>query len=135
MSVRNARLTSGLRLLQGAIFVVIGVNGFHPYLPQPNSVPPAALAFAGAMAQTGYFLQLLFGVQVAAGILLLADRWVPLALTLLAPVIVNIILFHSFLWRGGTLAAGILVLALEIYLAWAYWESFRPLLAQRARPR
>jgi hypothetical protein len=85
------------------------------------------------MAKTGYMLPLISGTQVIVGALLLANRFVPLALALIAPVIVNIILFHLFLAPSGFVMAGI-VLVLEAYLAWAYRKAFAPMLAARVQP-
>jgi hypothetical protein len=65
--------------------------------------------------------------------LLLANRFVPLALALLAPVLVNIVLFHGFLAPSGS-GPGLVLLALELYLAWSYRAAFRPMLAARAAP-
>jgi hypothetical protein len=69
---------------------------------------------------------------VTAGVLLLANRCVPLALTLLAPIIVNISAFHIFL-RPSPIRVGFLLVT-EIYLAWSYRDAFRGVLAARARP-
>ena len=115
------------RLLLGLLFTVTGLNGFLDFLPRPTApMPEGAAAFAGAMMKTGYLLQLVAGTQVAAGVLLLLGRFVPLALTLLAPVIVNIICFHVFLVPSG-IEAGLVALALELYLAWTRRAAFRPL--------
>jgi hypothetical protein len=65
-------------------------------------------------------------VQLVAGLLLLVGRFVPLALTLLAPVIVNILLYHALLWPHGY-ALAILALVLELFLLAVYWRSFAPL--------
>jgi hypothetical protein len=114
------------RILLGLTFLVFGLNGFLHFLPQP--VPPEpALAFFGALAATGYMIPLLFTTQVAGGALILAGM-VPLGLVLLAPVIVNILLFHVFLAPSG-LPLAVIVAALECFLAWAHGEVFRPLLA------
>ena len=83
--------------------------------------------------KTDYMHALIFGTQVTAGALLLLNRFVPLALALIAPVVVNIVAFHLFLAPSGIPMAAV-VLALEAYLAWSYRESFRPMLAWRARP-
>lgn len=64
----------------------MGRNGFMNFLPS-SPVPDAATAFFGALFQTGYMIQLIMGTQVIAGILLLANRFVPLALAVLAPII------------------------------------------------
>src|SRR4029077_3163548 len=108
-------------------------NKFFHFLPQPPiSGPPAE--FFGALFATGYMLPLIATTEVVAGVMLLSGRFVPLALALLAPVIVNIVAFHGFLAPGG-LAVPLLVLAAEVYLAWAYRDSFAPMLRARAVPR
>jgi hypothetical protein len=122
------------RVLLGLVFLVFGLNGFLQFLPQPSAPPPAgALAFAGAMASTGYLFQLLKATEVTVGVLLLANRFVPLALALIAPVVVNIVAFHLFLAPSG-IPLAVVVLALELYLAWTYRASFRPMLAARVAP-
>jgi uncharacterized membrane protein YphA (DoxX/SURF4 family) len=112
------------RVLLGLVFFVFGLNGFLHFLPQPPPPPPAA-AFFGALAATGYMIPLLFTTQVAGGALLLLGA-VPLGLVLLAPVIVNIVLFHVFLAPDG-LPIACVVAALELFLAWAYRDAYRPL--------
>jgi hypothetical protein len=95
------------------------------------SGPPAD--FLGAMVATGYLLALVKGTEVVAGILLLTGRYVPLALALLAPVVVNIVAFHAFLAPAG-LPLPIIVLALEVFLAWSYRAVYRPMLKARVAP-
>ena len=68
------------------------------------------------------------------GALLLSNRFVPLALALIAPVVVNIALVHAFLAPAG-IGTGVVVLALEVYLAWSYRKAYRPMLAMRATQR
>lgn len=122
------------RVLLGLIFFVFGLNGFFQFIPQPKEPPPpAALAFAGALMGTGYMFPLLKGVEVVSGALLLANRFVPLALTLLASIVVNIVAFHAVLAPSG-IAIALVVLVLEVYLAWAYRASFRGLFVARAKP-
>ena len=122
------------RILLGAVFFVFGVNGFLNFIPQPTTpLPAGATAFLGALINTGYMLPLISVTQLAVGALLLANRVVPLALTLLAPFIVNSILFHIFLEPSGRPLA-LVVLGAELYLAWSYREAFRPLLTPRAAP-
>jgi uncharacterized membrane protein YphA (DoxX/SURF4 family) len=120
------------RVLLGLSFFVFGLNGFLHFIPQPPmSGPPGE--FIGAMIATGYLFPLLKGTEVVSGALLLSGRFVPLALTLLAPVLVNIIFFHAFL-EPGMIGLPLVLLALEIFLAWSYRAVFRPMLAARAAP-
>jgi uncharacterized membrane protein YphA (DoxX/SURF4 family) len=114
------------RLLFGLMLVVFGLNGFLRFLPQPPMAPQAG-AFAGALFQTGYMFPLIKGVEVLVGVLLLTNRLVPLALALIAPNVVNIVLFHTFLDPHG-IAPALLILAFELYLAWAYRASYRSML-------
>jgi hypothetical protein len=118
----------------GLMFVVFGLNGFLNFIPQPKEpMPEKAMEFAEALMKTGYMMRLVMGTQLLVGILLLRNRFVPLALALIAPIIVGIISFHLFL-APATIAPGIFVLLLELYLAWAYRDAFRPMLAARATP-
>jgi putative oxidoreductase len=87
------------RILLGLLFLVFGLNGFLHFIPMP---PPTGLAaqYMGAL-YVSHYLVFIFLVQVVGGALLLANRFVPLALILLGPVLVNILLFHSFMAPAG----------------------------------
>ena len=117
------------RLVLGSIFFVFGLNGFLRFMPMPP-MPDAAEGFLVALATTGYMFPLIKGVEVIGGLLLLTNRFVPLALALLAPGIVNIALFHAFLDPGGLVIAAVL-LVLSVYLAWSYRDLYRPMLSDR----
>jgi uncharacterized membrane protein YphA (DoxX/SURF4 family) len=121
------------RVLLGLIFFVFGLNGFLNFLPQPSNEPEGALAFAGALFKTGYMFPLLKGTEVIVGALLLSNRFVPLALTVVAPIIVNIFAFHAFLAPAG-LGLAVVIVGLEVSLAWTYREAFRPMLTSRVAP-
>jgi len=106
------RTASGIaRYLAGAIFLVFGLNGFLHFIPLP---PPDGVAgqFMGALF-VSHYLTLVFGLQVIAAALLLVNRFVPLALAILAPVIVNILAFHALMAPSG------LPLALFVTALWA----------------
>jgi uncharacterized membrane protein YphA (DoxX/SURF4 family) len=118
------------RVLMGLIFCVTGLNGFLNFLPQ-MAMPEPAINFFGAMVKTGYLIQLIMGTQLLVGLLLVTNRFVPLALALIAPIVVNIVAFHIFLAPSG-LPLALVVLVLEVYLAWAYRNTYRPMLAMRA---
>ena len=98
------------RILLGLIFLTFGLNGFLHFIPMP---PPSGLAaqFAGALFVSQYMVPV-FLLQITGGVLLLANRFVPLALTLLGPVLVNILLFHLLLEPSG------LPLALLVTVLW-----------------
>lgn len=116
------------RVLLGLIFTVFGLNGFLHFIPAP---PPPGLAgqFFGAL-YLSHYLGAIFAFQLAGGVLLLANRFVPLALALLAPVLVNIVLFHVCLSPhayGPAVAAA----ALWIVLFIREREAFAPLFVAR----
>jgi putative oxidoreductase len=97
--------------LAGVIFLVFGLNGFLHFIPFP---PPSGVAgqFMGALF-VSHYLVVIFALQVIAGVLLLVNRYVPLAVAILAPVIVNILCFHALMAPSG------LPLALFVALLWA----------------
>jgi uncharacterized membrane protein YphA (DoxX/SURF4 family) len=132
MNPMKTKVTLAARILLGLIFLVFGANGFFHFIPQPPmSGPPAE--FAGALMATGYMFPLIKGTEVVAGLLLLSGRLVPLALTLLAPVVVNIVAFHLFLAPAG-LALPIVIVVLGVFLAWSYRSAFAGVLNVRAVP-
>ncbi len=98
------------RYLAGVIFLVMGLNGFLNFIPLP---PPGGIAgqFMGAL-YVSHYLWVIFAFQVIAGVLLLVNRYVPLAVAILAPVLVNIITFHVLMAPAG------LPLAVFVTLLW-----------------
>lgn len=99
------------RLLLGVIFLVFGLNGFLQFIHMP---PPTGVAaqFFGAIFASHYYI-VIFAVQVLGGLLLLVDRFVPLALVILGPVIVNIFFFHTLMAPAGV------PLAILVVILWA----------------
>jgi hypothetical protein len=123
---------TGARILLGLVFFVFGLDGFLHFMPVPSEVPSeGAMAIGIAFMKSGYLFQLIKGTEVVVGALLLANRFVALALVVIAPVIVNIFAFHAFLAPSGVAIAAALV-ALEIYLAWVHRAAYRGVLAARA---
>jgi len=122
------------RILLGLPLLVFGPNLFFHFIPQPKTaIPEGAMAFVGALMQSGYMMPLIGLTLLVTGVLLVSNRLVPLALALFAPFILNSIVFHVFLERSGLPMAGVF-LVLELYLAWAYRHAFRPMLAARVTP-
>jgi uncharacterized membrane protein YphA (DoxX/SURF4 family) len=122
----------GARLLIGLVFFMFGIDGFFHFTPfPPMSGPPAD--FAAAMIAAGYLFPFVHGTEVVAGALLLSGRFVPLALTVMAPVVLNILAFHAFLAPSG-LPFPLIIAALGVFLAWSYRSAFRPLLRASASP-
>jgi uncharacterized membrane protein YphA (DoxX/SURF4 family) len=124
---------SAARLLLGVVLFVFGLNGFLQFLPMPPA-PEKAMSFLGALIATGYMFPLIKSVEVICGALLLSNRFVPLALAVVAPNVVNIVLFHAVLAPVG-LPVALFVLALELFTAWSYRDAFAPMLRTRTAPR
>jgi uncharacterized membrane protein YphA (DoxX/SURF4 family) len=122
------------RCLLGLVFFVFGLDGFFHFFPAPALDPNnPAMAFGIALMNTGYMFKLIKGTEVLCGALLLSNRFVPLALAMLAPVVVNILGVHVFLDRSG-LPIALVVLALELHLAWTYRSVYLPMLRARNVP-
>lgn len=133
MNLVRRHLPTAGRLFLGLVFTVFGLNFFFHFLPMPPA-PPRATAFAGALFASGYLFPLLKVTEVVAGVALLANRFVPLALAVLAPIVINIVGFHAFLAPDG-MAVPLAVLAAELYLAWTYRDAFLPMLRARTPVR
>jgi uncharacterized membrane protein YphA (DoxX/SURF4 family) len=133
MDTISRKFPTVARILLGLVFATLGLNKLLPFLPQPP-ISGAPAQFFGALVATGYMIPLLAVTEIVAGLMLLSGRFVPLGLTLLAPVIVNILGFHLFLAHGGFPVPAV-VLALELYLAWVYRDAFAPMLRMRNVPR
>jgi putative oxidoreductase len=93
------------RYLMGLIFTVFGLNGFFNFIPA-TPLPPLATQFFTVLV-TSHFMVPIFLLQLASGLLFLSNRYVPLALTLIAPVIVNILLFHITMNPSGIVPGAI----------------------------
>lgn len=112
-----------VRVLLGLLFVVFGSNGFFHFMGPMPEMQGQAGAFITALASSGY-LYVIALLQVLGGLcLLLGARFVPLGLTLLGPVIVNIVLFHVFLEPGG-LVMSLVISAMALFLLWIYRFKF-----------
>src|ERR1700730_17171351 len=121
------------RYLAGVIFLVMGLNGFLHFIPLP---PPAGVAgqFMGAL-YVSHYLWVIFGFQVLGGLLLLINRYVPLAVAILAPVLVNILTFHVLMAPAGlpmALFVAVLWIVIFIEVRPAFSELFQSRFQSRA---
>ena len=113
------------RVLLGLIFVVFGSNAFLRFLPMPPLPKGITGEYLHAFFESGY-VYAIGGLQVIGGLLLLIGRFVPLGLTILGAIIVNIWLFHILMAPelGGMMPA-VLVTILELFLVWQYRAAFK----------
>ncbi|HEV3157591.1 MAG TPA: hypothetical protein VGZ00_09630 [Candidatus Baltobacteraceae bacterium] len=120
------------RLLLGLAFTVFGLNGYLQFIPQPTIIPGDAGLFFGVLFRTHY-LYFTTGVQLIAGLLLLADLYVPFALVLLAAMISNILVFHITMMPEGLIPFPIVVTVLWFIVAWSLRAHFAPLFVRKAK--
>jgi uncharacterized membrane protein YphA (DoxX/SURF4 family) len=125
----SRHLVTAGRILLGFSFIIFGSNYFLGFLPMPPPPPGPSGEFLGALA-AGHVLTVAKLTQIAAGTLLLSNRYVPLALVLLAPVLVGIVLFHAVFDPAG-LGMPLVLVGLEVALAWSYRDAFAPVLRAR----
>jgi len=125
-------LTAIVRVLLGLMFLVFGLNGFLNFMPAPKDLPPDVITVSTGLMKGGY-IAVVSATEMIVAVLLLTNRFVPLALALLAPIVVGIITFHIAI-APATIVPGIVVLVMELYLAWAYRGAFRPMLRAKVSP-
>lgn len=124
----RSKLATGSRYLLGLIYFVFGLNGFLQFIPAPPTMPEGAMAFMGGMMAAPYFFPVLKGTEVICGALLLSGFAVPLALVILAPITLQIFLFHSFLTPGlENVIMPLAMIALHVLAATGYWHLYKPL--------
>ena len=126
---------AGARIILGLIYFIFGgmglsiaLNIYHPTFPP---MTPGADAFFKGLMGSGYFFPLLKCTETTCGLLLIIDRAAPLALVVLAPITLNIILFHTFLTPGaGNLPMPLAMSVLQIIAMTGYFKYYRPLFSR-----
>jgi uncharacterized membrane protein YphA (DoxX/SURF4 family) len=109
------------RILLGLMFLVFGLNYFFHFLPMPP--PPGDAGALMGIFYTHGWLVFHGALYVIAGVLLLAGRYVPVALVILGPFLVNILVYHLTLAPSG-IGPGLFAALLEVFLIYAYWPAF-----------
>lgn len=121
----NSMFTKIIRILLGIILLVFGANKFFGFIPLPE-LPEQANNFMTSLGATGYVLKIVGVLEIVIGALLLMKKWVAFALTLLAPISINILLFHLFLDVNG-IGGALLVAILNGILIYKYWTHYKSL--------
>lgn len=119
----------GMRILFGVLWLVFGLNFFFNFLPAQPPPPEAAMKFLGGLMANPYMFPLIKGLEVLVGLLLVANIAVPLSLVLIAPISVNILLYHGVLAPSGA-GVAVLMVALNLILGIAYFEKFKVLFSR-----
>jgi putative oxidoreductase len=119
-------LTIIARILLGLIFVFFGSNGLLHFLPMPPLPQGVTGEFLHSFFASGY-VYVISSFQLVGGLLLLIGRFVPLGLTILGAIIVNIWAFHLLMAPEG-LPPAVVVTVLELFLVWSYRDRFAGIL-------
>jgi len=122
MNVISQYAPHGARVILGFLFLVFGLNGFFSFMPLP-AYEGASGQFLGGLAAAPYFFPMLKGLEVILGLALLSNRFVPLALTVLAPITFNILTFHLFLAPAGS-GMIVFIVILQIYAMVSWRKAF-----------
>ena len=117
------------RILVGLVFTVFGLNGFLNFIPAPPLPPGPAGQFITALF-VSHYLYVIAAVQVISGVLLLINRYVPLAIVLLGPMLVNILAYHLLMNTMGLPVAAVVAL-LWVFLAFYYRQHLACIFVQR----
>ena len=120
-----SKLSMILRIVLGIVLIVFGLNKFFNFMPMPPMEGDAA-TFMNGLGVSGYMFPLLGILEVLIGVLLILNKAVPFALILLAPVAVNMVLFHAAMDLAG-IGASALVFVLNAYLMYVNWDKFKGL--------
>ena len=121
-----------VRVMLGLIFVIFGLNGFLLFITPPEHTATGG-AFINLLVATG-FMYVEKSLEIIGGATLLSNNYVPLGLGILAPIVVNIFLFHLLMERY-TLVVGVILFFLWAFLAWAYRQYFAGLFVRRTETK
>ena len=121
----NSKVTMVLRIILAIVLIVFGANKFGHFMPMPPMEGDAA-TFMQGLGISGYMFPLLGVLEILIGILLITKKAVPFALILLAPLAVNMVLFHLSMAPSG-IGPAALVFLLNAFLIYKYWDKFKGL--------
>jgi putative oxidoreductase len=134
----TTKIQIGARIILGLIYFIFGLMGLaiaFGFMPMPSqSMPPAATEFMKGIIGSGYFLLFLKITETGCGFLLLTGFLAPLALVILAPITLNIIMFHANLTPGvqNLILPSVMIFAHVVAMS-AYWSLYKPLFSNRKR--
>jgi len=121
----NSTFTKILRVILALGLIVFGLNKFIGFMPMPE-MPANAGEFMSSLKASGYVLQIVGALEVIIGLMLLVNKSVPFALLLLAPISINILLFHLFL-DLPSIGGALVITIINAVLIFKHWKVYRPL--------
>ncbi len=121
----NSNFAKILRVFLGLGLIIFGLNKFFGFMPMPE-LPEDASSFMSSLQATGYVLPIVGFLEIVIGLMLLVNKAVAFALLLLAPISVNILLFHLFLDLPG-IGGALVIAVINVILIYKLWKVYRPL--------
>ncbi len=123
----NSTFTKILRIILGLGLIFFGLSKLIQFNFMPTHIYTGdAAVFIDSLSNTGYILKFIGIIEIFIGLLLIFNKWVPFALILLAPISLNILMFHLFMDTPGLIVA-IVIIVLNIMLIYKHWKTYRPL--------
>lgn len=123
----NSMFTKIVRIILGLALVIFGANMIHSFIPMDHpDISSKAGQFMYSLGATGYIFPVVGFLEVVIGIMLLLKKWVAFALVLLAPISLNILLFHLFLDIPG-LSIALVIVVFNAILIYKHWQQYKPL--------
>ncbi|KHD88615.1 MAG: acyltransferase [Bdellovibrio sp. ArHS] len=130
----KSKITVAAQVILGLIYFVFGLNGFLNFIPAPPTQPEGVIKFFEGVMSTAYFMPVLKGTETVCGALLLLGFASPVALVILAPITIQIALFHGFLTPGiSNIIMPLVMIVLHLVAASAYWHLYQPLFQRNPR--
>lgn len=121
----DSMFTKIVRIALAILLIIFGANKFLHFIPLPPMIGPAG-DFMNSLGATDYIFPIVGIIEVFVGLMLLIRKWIPFVLTVLAPISINIVLFHLFLDIPGV-GAALLVAVLNATLIYKNWRSYNAL--------
>lgn len=129
MNLRNRKLVRTIQIIFGIYLAFFGLIGYFVEMPAPP-YNEAGLAFLMALFATGYMIHMISVIFVLSGLMFIFNRWSAFGAILLAPISVNIVLFHVFLDLTAWWMALIFALV-NGYLIWVHWPRYIPIFSRK----
>ena len=126
----NTKVITAARILLGLIYFVFGLNFFFQLIPVSPPESETAKNFMAGLFQAGYFFPFMKTIEITAGAMLLVNFYTPLALLLLAPITLNIVLYHRILAGGPPM--DLVMVATSLVLAWSYRKVYAPIFVKQS---
>lgn len=121
----KSTFTTLLRVILAIALLFFGANKLFEFIPL-YKLPNQATSFMESLQSSGYVIYVVAILEIVIGLMLLFKKWVPFALILLAPISLNILLFHLFLDVSDVWVA-IIIVSFNVVLIYKYWKAYRPL--------